>query len=161
MAPKLTRATAKAKELQAEDTPLLNRLKNIKNTKVQEGPFQKIWQEIQEWAYVDNRMTQATEKIWKSDIFNYPNAPLMASFGGTKEAVVKFIISRYHNGRFYFDQPIDITGDVISKLTGLANQGSPVPIGIKDGLVQELTGSPSGKNSKGLMIGCHKSWLKL
>ena len=77
----------------------------------------------------------------------------MASFGGTKEAAVKFIISRYHNGRFYFDQPIDITGDVISNLTSLSNQGSPVPIGIKDGLVQELTGSPLGKNSKGLMIG--------
>ena len=63
MAPKLTRAVAKAKELQAEDTPLLNRLKNIKNIKVQEGPFQKLWTEIQEWAYVDNRMTQVTEKI--------------------------------------------------------------------------------------------------
>ena len=39
MAPKLTRAAAKAKELQEEDTPLLNCLKNIKNAKVQEGPF--------------------------------------------------------------------------------------------------------------------------
>ena len=77
----------------------------------------------------------------------------MESFGGTKEAAVKFIISHYHNSRFYFDQPIDITGDVISKLTGLSNQGSPVPVGIKEGLVQELTGTPTGKNSKGLMIG--------
>ena len=153
MAPKLTKAAAKAKELQAEDTPLLNRLKNIKNSKVQEGPFQKLWQEIQEWAYEDNKMTHAAEKIRKSTILQYPNAPLMASFGGTKEAAVKFISSRYHNGRFYFDQPIDITGDVISKLTGLSNQGSPVPIGIKDGLVQELTSSPLGKDSKGLMIG--------
>ena len=39
MAPKLTRATTKEKELQAEDTPLLNRLKNIEKTMVQEGPF--------------------------------------------------------------------------------------------------------------------------
>ena len=153
MAPKLTRAAAKAKELQAEDTPLLNRLKNIKNVKVQEDPFQKLWQEIQEWAFVDNRLTQAVEKIRNNSIFQYPNAPLMASFGGTKEAAVKFIISHYHNGRFYFDQPIDITGEVISKLTGLSNKGSPVPISIKEGLVQELTGTPTGKNSKGLMIG--------
>ena len=80
-------------------------------------------------------MTHAAEKIRKSTILQYPNAPLMASFGGTKEAAVKFIISRYHNGRFYFNQPIDITGDVISKLTGLSNQGSPVPLGIKEGLV--------------------------
>ena len=76
----------------------------------------------------------------------------MASFGGTKEAAVKFIISRYHNGRFYFDRPVDIIGDIISKLTSLSNQGNPVPIRIKEGLVQELTRSPSGKNSKGLMI---------
>ena len=136
MAPKLTRDAAKEKELQAEDTPLLNRLKNIKNVKVQEDPFQKLWQEIQEWAFVDNRLTQAVEKIRNNSIFQYPNAPLMASFGGTKEATVKFIISRYHNGWFYFDQLIDITGEVISKLTSLSNKGSHVPIGIKEGLVQ-------------------------
>ena len=34
----------------------------------------------------------------------------------------------------------------------MSNQGNPVPIGIKEGLVEELIGSPSGKNSKGLMI---------
>ena len=77
----------------------------------------------------------------------------MASFGGTKETAVQFIISRYHNGQFYFDQPIDISGEVISKLTGLSNEGNPVPVGIKEGLVKELTGSSSVKNSKGLMIG--------
>ena len=153
MAPKQTRAETKVKELQVEDTPLIRKLKNIKNAKVQEGPWQKLWAEIQEWAFVDKKMTQAPEKVQRSTIFNYANAPLMSSFGGTKEASVKFIISRYHNGRFYFDEPIDINGDVISKLTGLSNQGNLVPIGIKEGLVQELTGSPSGKNSKGLMIG--------
>ena len=76
----------------------------------------------------------------------------MASFEGTKETTVKFIISRYHNDRFYFDQSVDISGEVISKLTGLSNKGDPVPVGIKEGLVEELTGSTSGRNSKGLMI---------
>ena len=121
MAPKQTRAFTKEKELQAADTPLVCRLKNIKNDQVQEGPWQILWTEIQEWAFVDKRMTQAAEKVWNTIIFNYPNAPLMASFGGTKEAAIKFIISRYHNGRFYFDEPIDIIGDVISKLTSLSN----------------------------------------
>ena len=37
-------------------------------------------------------------------------------------------------------------------MTGLSNQGDPVPVGIKQGLVEKLTGSPSGKNSKGIMI---------
>ena len=77
----------------------------------------------------------------------------MASFGGTKEATMKFIISHYQNGRFYFDEMIDISRDVISKLTGMSNKGDPVPFRIKEGLVEELTGSPSRKNSKGLMIG--------
>ena len=77
----------------------------------------------------------------------------MSRFGGMKEAAVKFIISHYHNGRFYFDESINISGDVISKLTGLSNKGDPVPVGIKEGLVEELMGSPSRKNSKGLMIG--------
>ena len=98
MAPKLTRAAAKAKEFQAEDTPLVQRLKHIKNAKVQEGPFQKLWAEIQDWAYEGSKMTQATEKVQNSSILQYPNTPLMASFGGTKEAAVKFIVSRYHNG---------------------------------------------------------------
>ena len=153
MAPKQTRASTKAKEIQAADTPLVRRLKNIKNAKVQEGPWKKLWAEIQEWAFVDKKMTQEAEKFQRSTLFGYANAPLMESFGGTKEAAVKFIISRYHNGRFYFDELIDISGDVISKLTGLSNKGDPVPVGIKEGHVKELTGSSPRKNSKGLMIG--------
>ena len=81
-------------------------------------------------------MTQATEKVRHNTLFGYANAPLMASFGGTKEDTIKFIISRYHNGRFYFDEPINISGDAISKLTGLSKKGDPVPVGIKEGLVE-------------------------
>ena len=83
---------------------------------------------------------------------NYMNTSFMASFGGTKETAVKFIIIRYHKGKFYFDRPLEISGEVIYKLDGLSNQGEPVPIGIKEGLVERLTRTPKGKNSKGLMI---------
>ena len=62
---------------------------------------------------------------------NYMNTPFMVSFGGTKETTVKFIIIQYHNGRFYFDRLFEISGEVIYKLTGLSNQGDPVPVGIK------------------------------
>ena len=119
MAPKQTRASAKTKELQTMETPLVRRLKNIKNAKVQEGSWEKLWTEIKEWAYVDKKPTSATEKLQHSSIVNYVNAPLMASFSGTKETAVKFIISQYHNGRLYFDQPVDISGEFIYKLTGL------------------------------------------
>ena len=69
---------------------------------------------MKEWAFVNKKATQAKEKVNHSTIFNYVNAPIMASFGGTKETAVKFIISRYHNGRFYFDRLVDISGEVIS-----------------------------------------------
>ena len=62
------------------------------------------------------------------------------------------LFSRYHNGKFYFNRPIEISSEVIYKLTGLSNQGDLVPIGIKEGLVERLTGTTIGKNSKGLMI---------
>ena len=65
---------------------------------------------------------------------------------------MKFIISRYHNGKFYFDRSVEISGEVIYKLTSLSNQGDPVPIGIKEGLVEQLTRTPTGKNWKGLII---------
>ena len=118
----------------------MRRLKFIKNVKVQEGSLAKLWAEIKEWDYVNKRPTQATEKINHNTIVNYINAPIMAYFGGTKETTVKFIISRYHNDRFYFNRPVEISGEVISKLTGLSNQGEPIPIRIKEGLVEELIG---------------------
>ena len=67
---------------------------------------------------------------------SYMNTSFMASFGGTKETTVKFIISRYHNGKFYFDRPVEISSEVIYKLTGLSNRGDLVPTGIKEGLVE-------------------------
>ena len=152
MAPKQTRVATKTKELQSAETPLLRRLRSIKNAKVQETSWAKTWDEIKEWAYVNKKPTPTVEKVNHSTIMNYMNTPFMASFGGTKEIAVKFIISRYHNGKFYFDRPVEISAKVIYKLTSLSNQGDPVLVGIKQGLVDQLTGSPSGNNSKGIMI---------
>ena len=71
---------------------------------------------------------------------------------GQKENIVKFIISRYHNGKFYFDKPVEISTETMYKLTGISNKGYFVPIGIKEGLVEILTRTPTGKNSKGLIV---------
>ena len=98
-------------------------------------------------------MKEEGTKINHSTIMNYVNEPLMASFGGTKENIVKFIINRYHNGKFYFDEPVEISVETIYKLIGLFNKGDPVPVGIKEGLVERLTGTPTGKKSKGLIVG--------
>ena len=97
----------------------MRRLKNIKNAKMQEGSWTKLWATIKESAYIDKKPTLAVEKIQHNTIVNYVNAPLMASFAGTKEKTVKFIINRYHNSRFYFDRLVDISREFIYKLIGL------------------------------------------
>ena len=84
-------------------------------------------------------MSKEGTKINHSTIMNYMTAPLMASFVGTKENIVKFIISQYHSGKFYFNKPVEISAKSIYKPTGLSKKGNPVPVGIKEGLVERLT----------------------
>ena len=52
-------------------------------------------------------MIEEANKVNQITIMNFMNAPLMEIFGGTKENIIKFIISRYHNGKFYFDRPVE------------------------------------------------------
>ena len=124
MSPNKTKAAATKKEgLESAETPLVRRLRNINNAKVQETTWENTWAKIKEWAYVDKKMTQEVEKISHSSIMSYMNTPLLVSFVGTKETVVKFIISRYHNGKFYFDTPVEISEEVIYNPIGLSNKG--------------------------------------
>ena len=48
--------------------------------------------------------------------------------------------------------PVEIFDDLIYRLTGLSNKGEPVPVRLKPSLVEELTGTTIGKNSRGLII---------
>ena len=81
-------------------------------------------------------MTEEAENVNHSTITNFLNAPLMESFGGTKETIVKFIISRYHNGKFYFDTPVEISAETIYKITGMSNKCDHVPVGINEGFLK-------------------------
>ena len=107
--------------------PLVKWLQNIKNTKVQEVSWAQHWVEIKTWAYQGkSRITEEVNKVNQSNIMNFMNAPLMASFAGTKDIIAQFIVSRYQNGKFYFDKPVEISSDIIYRLTGLSNKGEPV-----------------------------------
>ena len=97
-------------------------------------------------------MVEEAHKVNASTIMSYINAPLMVGFDGMKEIIAKFIISQYHNGNFYFDKPVEIFGEVIYTITWLSNKGEPVPISSKSSLVEKLTSTPTGKNSKVLVI---------
>ena len=96
MAPNQTRAMkSKAKELESVTTPLVKWLANIKKAKVLETSWARIWAEIKKWAYEKTKMIEEGVKVNAGSIMNHMNAPLMASFGGTKDTIVKFIIDRY------------------------------------------------------------------
>ena len=83
---------------------------------------------------------------------SYINAPIMEIFGGKKEIIAKFIIIRYHNGKFYFDKPTEISSDIIYKLIGLSKKGEPVFVGSNPEMVEKIISTPTGNNSKGLVI---------
>ena len=84
-------------------------------------------------------MTQKDEKMSGNTILSYLNAPLMVGFLGTKEIIAQFIVSRYHNGKIYFDRPNDISQDIIYRLTNLSNKGEPIPVKSNLGLNKKLT----------------------
>ena len=81
-------------------------------------------------------MTKEAKKVNHSTIMNFSNAPLMESFGGTKETIVKFIIIRYHNGKLYFDTMVEISTETIYKITGMSNKCDHVPVGINEGFLK-------------------------
>ena len=48
---------------------------------------------------------------------------------------------------------MEISAEAIYKLTGLSNKGDLIHVGIKEGLVEKIMGTPTGKKSKGMIIG--------
>ena len=111
-----------------------------------------MWKEVKKWSYKDGKMIEEAQKVSASKILSYINAPLMESFIGTKDIIAQFIVSRYHNGKFYFDIPVEISGNIIYRLTGLSNKGEPVPVRSNPGLVEKPIGTIAGKKSRGLTI---------
>ena len=86
-------------------------------------------------------MKEEAQKLSARTILSYMNAPLMENFAGTKYIIAQFIVSRYHNEKFYFYRPIKISGDMIYMLVGLSNKGELIPVRSNPGLVEKLTGT--------------------
>jgi hypothetical protein len=79
--------------------------------------------------------------------------PQVADMGRWKEEVEKFIVSRYHQGYLWLDQPIEITGGLLYRILGIPRTGAKVPKSANtNDWMQFLTGSVTTKNSKGLLI---------
>ena len=100
-------------------------------------------------------------------IKSYLNAPIVNNFGTLKEEETKFLVSRYHDGKIWLDQPITINARLINFITGLPLNGDLVSVKFKNpALLEKFTGSSQrGKKSKGLQINSIKSasvkWIVL
>ena len=118
-----------------------------------EPSWKRIWKEIKDLGTnTNNKWREEAQRLSTSTILSYMNAPLMDRFADTKEVIGKFIVSRYHNGKFYFDTPVEIIDNLIYRLIGSSNKGDPVPVRLNLGLMEELTCTPVGRNSRGMII---------
>lgn len=71
---------------------------------------------------------EITTNITATRIKSYLNAPIVDNFGTLKEEVVKLLVSRYHDGKIWLDQPISITNKLINFITSLPLYEESVPV---------------------------------
>ena len=92
---------------------------------------------MKEWEKSENARNITTARI-KS----YLNAPIIDNFGTLKEEAIKFLVSQYHDGKIWLDQPITINNKLINFITDLLLNGESVPVGLKNPtLWEKFTGS--------------------
>lgn len=105
--------------------------------KLDEHNWPKYWAEMRDWSKLDNARNITT--TW---IKSYLNAPIIDNFRTLKEEVAKFLVSRYHDGKIWLDQPITINAKLINFITDLPLNGDQVPVGSKNpALLEKFIGS--------------------
>ena len=142
-------ATKEAKKKVVEEekkmSALQQGLNRIRKAKLDEHNWPKHWDELREWGKNENARN-LTIAIIKS----YLNAPIIDNFGNLKEEVAKFIVSRYHDGILWLDQPIAIIEKLINFIIGLPLNGEPILVGSKNpSLLERFTiSTQKGKKLK-------------
>lgn len=113
----------------------------------------RYWNTFKKWAYPEGNWNVDSVYLTNAKITSYLNAPLITPFGALKEEATKFIVNRYHIGKFWLHELVDVTPVLISYITGLPANGDLFLISTKNPtLLEELIGSKASKNSKGVMI---------
>jgi len=74
--------------------------------------------------------------------------------GNLKDLAAKYVVSRFHDGKLWLENPIEITADLIHHVTRLPKTGEKVPMDMPMAkMVQDELGSEEGgTNSKGIRI---------
>ena len=97
----------------------------------------------------------SSNMLIKARILTYLSAPQIAKMGNLKDLVAKYIVSRFHDGKLWLDNLIEITEDLIHHVIGLPRSGEKLPMDIptKKMLQEQLGSEEGGMNSKGIRIG--------
>lgn len=122
-------------------------LNKIRKAKLDEHNWPKHSAELREWEKSEN-----SQNVSAAGINSYLNTPIIDNFGTLKEDASKFLVSRYHDGNIWLDQPRAIIRKLINFIIGLPLNEEPILVGSKNpALLEKFTRSTQkGKNSKGL-----------
>jgi hypothetical protein len=105
-------------------TPLQIQMQNIQQSWLEEMDWSKQWKNFTKWGMEDGHWKTETKFLENAGIKHLLGAPQVVDFGRWKEEATKFIISRYHEGYVWLDEPIAITRGIIHKSWAFQRQGS-------------------------------------
>jgi valyl-tRNA synthetase len=101
-------AKKKATEEEKKMSVLQQLVNKIRKVKLDEHNWPKYWVKLREWEKSENAGNMIAR------IKSYLNAPIIDNFGTLKEEESKSLVSRYHDGEIWLDQPIAITWKLIN-----------------------------------------------
>ena len=137
------------------DQSLRGRLSRILSAKSEEFSWDGQKKQFREWAAgmkKDGR--DPAGPIVHAGLATYIGAPQIARFGNLKDLAAKYIVSRFHDGKFWLDSTVKLTAELVHHVTGLPITGSPVPLAMPTAelIRQYFRSEAEGTNSKGLRI---------
>ena len=111
----------------------------------------KIWP----MAIPDFAWPLAIQKNWRKLKQKFDGIPQITGFEGLKNDAAKLIISQYHGGNIWLDEPIEINEKLIRRIKILQflnkGQGIPTPTNTKE-WIEQFIGVTNAMNSEGLVI---------
>jgi hypothetical protein len=97
-------------------TPATNPDAEYLIVEVRRSRLEKTLENFTEWAMENGSWKPETKFLEKEGIRHILGAPQVSDMGQWKEEATKFIVSRYHQGYLWLDNPIAITGDSFTVL---------------------------------------------